>query len=262
LPEYSFPREVIYLIILLSPAKTMNFVDPIPSSFNIEKPIFNNNSILLNDTLRNIDEKLLKQKMNLSDKLLPGVTNLIHNFTGNYKNGRQSIFAYRGAVYKAINSLTFNEKQMAFAQNHLRILSGLYGVLKPLDGIEEYRLEMKTKLHIKNSSSIADYWKDILTNYFRTFENSDVIINLASNEYSKIIDFSKINVPVINISFGEIINNTIKYPPMYSKMARGEMAGFIVRNFLKFPEHLKGFNINNYSYNNKLSSVDNYIFTR
>ncbi len=250
------------MIIIISPAKTMNFIDPIPSYINIGKPQFNDNSIILNNTLRGIDHVLLKQKMNLSDKLLPRVVDFIYTFTGNYKHGRQSIFAYQGAVFKAINSKTFNKKQMTFAQNHLRIISGLYGVLKPLDGIEEYRLEMKTKLQINDTSSISEYWKDTVTNYFTTFNKSNVIINLASNEYSKVIDFPKLNTPVINISFGEIINNTVKYPPMYSKMARGKMAGYIIRNFINKSEQIKYFDLDGYKYNKDFSNEVSYVFTR
>lgn len=238
----------------------MNFLDQIPTDFEISRPFFDEKAFYLNTLLKNTDKNFLKQIMGLSDKLLPQVVNTIRNFSGCSDNTRQAIFAYRGAVYKAINANSFDIKQMDFAQNHLRIISGLYGMLKPLDGIEEYRLEMKTKLF--DTSNLYGYWKDLITNYLTTMDNSQVIINLASNEYSRVIDFSKINLPVIDFYFGEITENQIKFPPMYSKIARGKMSGYIIRNLLTEPEKIKNFNIDNYCFDSKLSTKNKFIFTR
>lgn len=238
----------------------MNFLDQIPTDFEISRPFFDEKAFYLNTLLKNTDKNFLKQIMGLSDKLLPQVVNTIQNFSGYSDNTRQAIFAYRGAVYKAINANSFDIKQMDFAQNHLRIISGLYGMLKPLDGIEEYRLEMKSKLF--DITNLYGYWKDLITNYLTSMDNSQVIINLASNEYSRVIDFSKINLPVIDLYFGEISENQIKFPPMYSKIARGKMTGYIIRNLLTEPEKIKNFNIDNYCFDSKLSTKNKFIFTR
>lgn len=240
----------------------MNFHDPIPSGFDKFEPFFNKDAIYLNSILRNLDKESLKNSMKLSDNLLPHVENIIDNFTGKYQQGRQAVFAYRGAVFKAMNSINFNNNQVIFTQKNLRILSGQYGVLKPLDCIEEYRLDMKTALKTKYSSNMYEYWTQSITNYFKIFNKNKIIINLASNEYSKIIKFSEIKSTIINFSFGEITNNEIKYPPMYSKIARGKMTGYILRNFLTETDQIKNFDTDNYKFNSRLSNKNHYIFTR
>ena len=240
----------------------MNFLDPIPHTLKTLEPLFNNNAIYLNSILRDLDRDTVKNNMKLSDKLLPHVQKIIKNFSGNYKNGRQAIFTYRGAVFKAIDSFSLTKKQIDFAQNHFKILSGLYGVLTPLDGIEEYRMDMKTILKTKEAINMYSYWRKNITDYFVNINSDQVIINLASNEYSKVINFSKIKTPVLNISFGEISNNQIKYPPMYSKMARGLMAGYIIRNYITEPEELKAFNLDSYKFNENVSNKNHFIFNR
>ncbi len=240
----------------------MNFLDSIPSGFEKSKPLYNENAIFLNRILKDIDENLIKNIMNLSDKMLPGIIKNIMEFSDKNKLIRQAIFAYRGAVFKGIDAFSFNKKQMVYAQDHLKILSGMYGVLKPLDEIQEYRLEMKTSLKTIDATNIYAYWKNIITNYFETLDRTQIIINLASNEYSKVIDFSRLKASLINIYFGENTNNRIKSPPMYSKMARGKMTGYIIRNSLKTPEQIKDFHIDNYRFNPIVSDSNNYVFTR
>lgn len=250
------------MIILLSPAKTMNFSDSIPLDYEISKPKFYDKAIFLNSKLREINEDILKEAMNLSEKLSPVIIDSIQKFSTKNNEKRQAVFAYRGAVFKGMNSLSFTKRQISFAQDHLRILSGMYGVLKPLDGIEKYRLEMKTSLETLNESNLYEYWNEIVTNYFDSSAKSNLIINLASKEYSKVINFSKIKKTVINITFGEITNNLIKSPPMYSKIARGLMAGYIIRNLLTTADQLKDFQIDNYKFNPNYSNSNNFTFTR
>ncbi len=250
------------MIILLSPAKTMNLVDAIPNKYPIHKPFFYKNANNLINLLKNMESDDLKHVMNLSEKLLLKVQLILNNFSGDLQNSRQAIFAYRGAVFKGLDSLSLNKKQIQFSQNKIRILSGLYGVLKPLDGIEEYRLDMKTILKTIHSNNLYNYWNELITNYFSIYTNKEFLINLASNEYSKVINFSKLKASKIDIAFGEISNKKIKYPPMYSKMARGKMAGYIVRKMISSPEKLKKFNLDGYTFNSEYSNSNYFLFTR
>jgi len=249
------------LLLLLSPAKTMNFTDKIPMVGNNSEPVFLKQAIFLNKILLQMDSSNLKNALQLSDKqLLPVIDSIKMFCSDNIK--RQAIYAYRGAVYKAIDSLSLNGNQIKFAQNHIRILSGLYGILKPLDLIQQYRLDMKSKIKIPNTTNLYQYWKNIISDYILKDNPYKTLVNLSSREFSKMVDFTIQKVRIIDISFSEINNNILTSPPMYSKIARGKMTGFIIRNFLTVPEEIKKYNLDGYSFNNYLSSDNSYIFTR
>jgi uncharacterized protein len=250
------------LIILLSPAKTMNFQDSLPNDTDKTEPYFLARAKYLNNILRSYDTVQLRNIMKISNKLVPRVTNMISGFSGDGGKGRQAIYAYRGAVFQALDSLTLNKDQLYFAQDHIRILSGLYGVLKAFDSIEEYRLDMKTVLKTDRSDNLYKYWNNSLTNYFCSTYKNETIINLASSEYSKVIKFSKFSANIIDISFAELSDNQLKSPPMYSKIARGRLAGYILRNLITDTEKIKKFNLDNYSFNKKYSNDKQFIFTR
>jgi len=254
-------KEGIYLLILLSPAKTMNFTSTIPMFLHKTEPVFLEHALFLNKILRKMKSMELKTALNLSEKQIQQVKNNIQNFSVP-NTGRQAIYAYIGTVYKGIDILNMNEEQINFAQDHIRILSGLYGILKPLDLIQEYRLDMKSKINIPNSSNLYKYWNNIISDYLIRYKRNETIINLASKEFSKIIDFSQIKTKIVDISFSELNNDKLTSPPMYSKMARGKMTRFIIRNFLTNTEQIKKYNLDGYSFNNNLSSDNSYIFTR
>ena len=240
----------------------MNFADPVPEGIPITNPRFMNNANNLNKLLRDLSDSSLKTRMNLSDKLLTKVRQMIDSLTGKEEYGRQALFAYRGAVFKEIDSISLNKSQLSFTQNHFRILSALYGVLQPFDSIEEYRLDMKTKLQTSETSNLYDYWKRPLTDYFNGIENSKIIVNLASAEFSRMINFSLLKTRAIDIVFGEMKGNILKSPPMYSKMARGKLAGYIIRQKITKPEQIKLFNLDGYTFNMEFSSDIKFVFTR
>ena len=249
------------MLLLLSPAKTMNFSDNIPSFLNSSKPVFFIHSEILNKILKTMDSMQLKTALNISDKQIQRVKNSIHNFSTD-TGGRQALYAYRGAVYKAIDALSLNMDQINFAQRHILIFSGLYGILKPLDLINEYRLDMKSRIKLPNSSSLYKYWGNIISGHLAEHYKNETLINLASDEFSKVIDSSLFKAKTIKIYFSELSSNKRTSPPMYSKIARGKMTGFIIRNFLTSPEQIKKFDLDGYSFNNYLSTELKYIFTR
>lgn len=240
----------------------MNFLDPVSDRVPGTIPFFKKYSIDINKDLRNYDSDTLKRNMNLSDNLLIKVEKIITNFTGKKENGRQAIFTYKGAVFKGIDIPSLNIDNLQFAQNYFRIISAHYGILKPFDLIEEYRLDFKANFKTLDFSSLYNYWKKPFIDYFSITEKPDLIINLLSAEFSKAITFKKLNIKVINLIFGEIDNNTYKSPPMYSKMARGRMAGFIIREFITKPEDLKNFNLDGYRFNKEFSNDNKFVFTR
>ena len=240
----------------------MNFADPVPEGIPITNPRFMNNANNLNKLLRDLSDSSLKTRMNLSDKLLTKVRQMIDSFTGKEEYGRQALFAYRGAVFKEIDSISLNKSQLSFTQNHFRILSALYGVLQPFDSIEEYRLDMKTKFKTAEASNLYNYWKKPLTDYFNRIENNKVIINLASAEFARMINFSMLKTRAIDIVFGEIKGDIFKSPPMYSKMARGKLAGYLIRQKITKPEQIKLFNLDGYTFNMEFSSDIKFVFTR
>ncbi|MFV0290104.1 MAG: peroxide stress protein YaaA [Mangrovibacterium sp.] len=178
--------------------------------------------------------------------------------------GKQSLLAFDGAVYRGIDASSFGHEDFEFAQRHLRILSGLYGVLRPLDLIEPYRLEMGTSINILGKKSLYDFWEEkITTEINRLMElNDGVLINLASEEYFKVIDRKKIKGRIITPQFKEKRNDTYKTIVIYAKQARGMMCRFMIKNKLQIAEELMAFDYEGYYFNNDLSKGDNWIFTR
>jgi len=240
----------------------MNFKDSVSVKIPESVPFFYQSSIKLNKYLRELDSADLKKNMNLSDNLFVKVQKIISNFTGKTGNGRQAIFAYQGAVFKGIDVPSLSMTHLEFAQSYLRIISAQYGILRPYDLIEEYRLDFKTKFKTNKYNSLYDYWEIPFMEYFTNTETKNPILNLSSFEFSKAINFKKSKTRIIDIVFGEKHDNTYKSPPMYSKIARGKMAGYIIRNFITDSEKIKRFNLDGYKYNGTLSIDNKLIFTR
>ena len=178
------------------------------------------------------------------------------------------MLAFDGAVYRGIASESFDKKDLEFAQSNLRILSGLYGIIRPLDMIKEYRLEMGTKIKFKTYRNLYNYWEDKLTKFIlEEIEKSygdKVLINIASNEYSKVLDLKEINkvYKVINVEFKEKKGEEYKVVGTYAKKARGLLVNYIIKNKITNVEDIKLFDKDNYILNNELSSDTELIFTR
>lgn len=180
------------------------------------------------------------------------------------KEVKQAIALFNGAAYKGLDATSLSESELLALQDNLRILSGLYGILKPLDLIYPYRLEMGTKFAVDSKrKNLYAFWKDQLTDFLnKETTPDDTIVNLASTEYFKAIDTKKLQARVITPIFKEIKGDTYKVVMMYAKTARGKMLRYIVRENIENAEALKGYAVDGYSYNESLSSEQEWVFVR
>lgn len=181
----------------------------------------------------------------------------------NSHNSKQAILAFTGDAYRGMDAQSFSKSEFHYAQNHLRILSGLYGLLKPLDLIQPYRLEMGTKLEISSKEkNLYAVWKETTTNALSNELKGDYLVNLASNEYFKSIDTKKLDGKVLTIGFKDFKNGEYKTIMTYAKFARGLMSRYIIKNEIVDVQEIKGFDYDNYSFNEPLSTEQEWIFTR
>ncbi|MGL4949287.1 MAG: peroxide stress protein YaaA [Anaeroplasmataceae bacterium] len=239
--------------IIISPAKKMRSCDFYkPKS----TPIFINESNELLDVLKNLDLDSLKQSMNLKDKLGLETFNLYKNI--DTSNIDPAILSYDGIMYKYMGIDVFNNNEFKYIEDNLYIISGLFGLLKPFDGIYKYRLEFNTKI---NNIDLYEFWSDKI--YKELFKDSDIVINLASNEYSKTIrKYLKPNNKFIDIKFYEKDNDKLIEKGVYVKIARGEMIKYLASNNINDLEGIKNFNYQEYQFDNSLSNDMNIIFVR
>ncbi|HHB77724.1 MAG TPA: peroxide stress protein YaaA [Saprospiraceae bacterium] len=253
------------MLILLSPAKTLQETPPL--TLKPTQTRFKAETATIVHTLAQKSLPELKKLMKLSDSLAALTYGRYQNFEEKYskKNAEPAGFAFNGAVYQGLDLASLSEEALIFAQAHLRILSGLYGVLRPLDLIQPYRLEMGTKLSFDRYKNLYDFWGDKIT----TLLNKDLkktksktIINLASKEYFKSVDTKKHDGPVLTIDFREARDGQYKFITFNAKKARGLMARYIIQNQLQNPEDLKGFIDDDYSFNPNISSPNHWFFTR
>jgi hypothetical protein len=214
--------------------------------------------------LRGYSADNLSKLMNTSEKIseLNYKRNIKWSLPFNKSNSLQALLMFKGDVYKGISVKDFNKDDFLFAQKSLRILSGLYGILKPLDLIQPYRLEMGTQLQIGKHRNLYDFWGDEITNIINNDKNNDYLINLASVEYFKSINVDNLKSKLINVSFKEKRDGKYKIIAIYSKRARGLMSRFIIKNKIIDPKSLKKFNLEDYKFNKTLSSDSDLVFTR
>lgn len=244
--------------IIISPAKNMsqNNKELEYNSF----PIFLENTKKILSTLREKNQSELQNIWKCNDKLLEENIQRIKNMDLS-KNLNPAILAYEGMVFKHLIPAVLEDNNIEYLQKNLRILSGFYGVLKPLDGITPYRLEMQSKLKIDSFKNLYNFWGDKI--YREILDESKIIINLASKEYTKAIEkFLTEDIRFITCSFVEKSGDQLVTKGTYSKMARGEMARFIAKHNLEKPEELKKFNKLGYIFREDLSSETEYIFER
>jgi len=253
------------MIIVLSPAKTL---DESPTDFeHNSQPVFLKESRKLVSVLKKKDKNDLKKLMNVSEKIAILNEDRFNKFKTpfNIKNSKQAIFAFKGDVYLGFNVETLSEEDLLYAQNHLRIISGLYGLLKPLDLIQAYRLEMGTRLPNDHGSNLYEFWGDKITealNLEPELQEEDFLVNLASQEYFRSVKKNKLNAQVLNIHFKEDRNGVLKVISFTAKKARGAMAQQIIKKRLNSPDQLKKLNILDHKYVAKLSNVKNYMFVK
>lgn len=255
------------MLMIISPAKTLDFTKENKAGYSTNT-IFNNEIKELIDVLDKYTIDDLSKLMKISEKLAEENYDRYQKFFTDEIECKEALLAFDGAVYKGIDSKTFNCEDLEYAQRNLRILSGLYGVIRPLDMIKEYRLEMGTKLKFKTYKSLYNYWEDKLTNFIlKEIESSSgdkVLINIASNEYSKVLDLKEIGkkYKVINVDFKEKRGEEYKVVGTYAKKARGLLVNNIIKNKIVNVENIKAFNKEEYVFNSELSTDSEFIFTR
>jgi hypothetical protein len=250
--------------LVISPAKSLDFETALPTQKHTE-PTFLKQSERLNKLLKKKSAKNLSNLMSISDAL--GQLNYERNqawelpFTTN--NSRPAIYAFNGDVYRGLDAYTIPEEKLDILQNSVRILSGLYGLLKPLDLMQPYRLEMGTKMPVGTNKNLYEFWKkDITEALNKELGDDEVFLNLASNEYFKAIDTKALKVPVITANFKDFKNGKYKVISFYAKEARGAMARYVVDTNAQTIEDLKGFNYMDYGLSEELSKDNDLVFTR
>ena len=250
--------------IIISPAKKLDI--NVTSAYKSTKACHLYHSELLVKILKKYDIKKLAKLMSISMNLAQ--LNLERyqdwNLPFDLDLAKQAIFLFQGDVYKGMEAHTFSKKELDFAQSHLRILSGLYGILKPLDLIMPYRLEMGTKLTNQRGKNLYDFWNRIITDHLMSEMKSDEpLVNLASNEYSKSIDFKLLNKnPIITPIFKDFKNGKLKIVSFFAKKARGRMCNYIIRNQLTHIDDLLNFNQDGYSFYEEGSTKFQPVFAR
>ena len=251
--------------ILISPAKSLDFDSNI-DSLKCTQPVFLNKTSQINSVLKEKSPKDLMQLQGISQKLSDLNWKRNNDYVDNHnnKNSRPAVYAFNGDVYNGIDVKTLSEDKVYDLQKSLRILSGYYGVLKPLDLIQPYRLEMGTKLAVNGSENLYKFWSENITNsILAEMSKEDLLINLASNEYFEAFDKKKFDGRIISPVFKDFKNGKLKIISFYAKKARGMMVRYIVDNDVSSYNELLGFNLGNYSYNEAETSDENFpVFTR
>lgn len=253
------------MIAIVSPAKTLDFETQ--NNFNHTLPRFQNEALKLINVLKEMSEQGIGELMSISDKLASLNVERYHHFKKkkNPVGSKQAIFAFQGDVYQGLKAETFSQKDIEFAQDHFRILSGLYGLLRPLDLIQPYRLEMGTKLQVNGSDNLYEFWNNKIVSQLNRdlkTQGDNILINLASNEYFKAVERKTLKARVIDIEFLDFNGGEYKFITFYAKKARGMMSRYIIKNQLKEVEHLQGFDYEGYLFDKNASEENKLVFKR
>ncbi len=254
------------MLMVISPAKKLDIETPPPVKKKTQATLLNDAELLIMD-LRKLAPQEVSSLMGISDAL--GTLNYDRyqqwQQPFSLENAKQAVFAFKGDVYVGLDAESLGNDELQFAQQHLRILSGLYGLLRPLDLMQAYRLEMGTKFENSRGKDLYQFWGNKITDELNTQikkNKSDVLINLASNEYFKSVNKAHLNAEIITPVFKDKKNGQYKIISFFAKKARGLMAAYIIKKQIADPKKLKRFNVDGYSYNADLSKGNEWVFTR
>lgn len=251
--------------IVISPAKSLDFETPLPTKLYSEYS-FQKQSLAIDKVLKKKKPKQLMELMDISDKLAD--LNWQRNQERNVaeltsENARQAIYAFSGDVYIGLDAYTLSEEKINVLQDKLRILSGLYGLLKPLDLMQPYRLEMGTKLPIGKNKNLYEFWKATITKELNSqLAKEELFVNLASNEYFDAVDVKKLKATVITPEFKDYKDGKLKMISFFAKKARGMMVRYIIDTNAETVDDLKKFNYEGYGFDANLSNGNKLVFTR
>ena len=257
-------KENYSMKIVISPAKSLNFEKELPVA-TFSQPLFLKQSKIVHAELKQKTPKELANLMAISDKL----ANLNWQRNKNWKtpftphNARPAVYAFDGDVYTGLDAYSIPETQLELLQDRVRILSGLYGLLKPLDLIQPYRLEMGTKMIIGENNNLYEFWKKTITETLnKELKKDELFINLASNEYFSVINTKALKVPVITPEFKDYKDGKLKMISFFAKRARGMMVRYIIDKQATTVDDLKGFDYEGYAFDAGLSKGNQLVFTR
>lgn len=252
------------MLVVVSPAKSL---DMSPVDLPATHPAFQEDAVRLSKTARNLTLKELKGLMDISDDLARLNRDRFKAFAEepSAEATKPAALAFNGDTYQGLEAKTLSEDDLAWAQDHLRILSGLYGLLRPLDAIQPYRLEMGSRLKTRRGKSLYDYWGDTIAKALNAQAEevgTDTLINCASQEYFGAADRKALKLRVITPQFMEVKDGKPRIVSFFAKRARGAMARFIIENRVTEPEGIKDFTSGGYAYEPDLSEGDKWVFVR
>ncbi|MCF6295807.1 MAG: peroxide stress protein YaaA [Flavobacteriaceae bacterium] len=250
--------------LVLSPAKSLNFESKLPTTITSEA-CFLTEAERLNKLLKKKSARSLSKLMSISNNL--GQLNYERNqdwhlpFTKD--NARQAIYAFSGDVYRGLDAYNISEEKLNTLQDTVRIISGLYGILKPMDLMQPYRLEMGTKFPVDKNKNLYEFWRKRITQALNDeLVDDELFLNLASNEYFKAIDTKALKVPVVTPIFKDFKNGTYKTIAIFAKLARGYMTRYIINTNAKTIDDVKGFNYEGYGFSESMSTKTELTFIR
>ncbi len=254
------------MLIIISPAKTLNFEKQNLTQVYSHPKFISQSKILIKE-LRKLKPDDIAKLMKISPKLAYLNFERFQQWeaSSTIDTAKQALLSFKGEVFNGIKVESYTKEDLDFSQSHLRILSGLYGILKPLDLISPYRLEMGTKISVSGKNNLYEFWDDKITSSLNKSINEqgdNILINLASNEYFKSVKVNKLKANVISPVFKDFKNGQYKIISIYAKKARGLMTSFILKNRLSKLDELKLFDAEGYYYNDKLSKPEQPVFTR
>ncbi|WP_336368112.1 peroxide stress protein YaaA [Marinobacter sp. C2H3] len=253
------------MLMIISPAKTLDYESPLATQ-TYTQPDFVDDACELVDQLKTLEPHQISNLMSISDKLGQLNAERFRDWHTPFtpENARQAVLAFKGDVYTGLDAEQFSEDDFAFAQDHLRMLSGLYGVLKPLDLMQPYRLEMGTRFENTRGKDLYAFWGNRITNEINRLLAADdgVLVNLASNEYFKSVRKKDLKGRLITPQFKDWKNGQYKMISFYAKKARGLMCRFAIENRITQADDLKGFNLEGYAFSAADSDADNWVFLR
>ncbi|TGD59553.1 peroxide stress protein YaaA [Flavobacterium humi] len=250
--------------IVVSPAKSLDFEKVLPNG-QFSKPAFLKHTKEIVAVLKKLKPKDLSELMDISENLaeLNWQRNKKFKTPFTPENARPAVYTFNGDVYIGLDAFTIPEEKLPVLQNKLRILSGQYGILKPLDLMQAYRLEMGTQLVVGEHKNLYGFWKEIITNALnKELKKNELFVNLASNEYFSAVDAKKLKVPVITPEFKDYKDGKLKMISFFAKKARGMMVRYIIDHDIETLEGLKGFNYEGYAFDANLSKGNTLVFTR
>lgn len=252
--------------ILISPAKSLDYATTVPVT-EVSKPVFLKEAKVINTVLKELSPAELSSLMKISSNLseLNWKRNQERKFIHSKETEcfRQAMYAFNGDVYTGLDAYTLSENKVYKLQDKLRILSGLYGILKPLDAIEPYRLEMGTKIKIGEANNLYEFWKPIIVKALnKEMKAEELLVNLASNEYFSAVDKKLLKARLVTPEFKELREGKLKTISFFAKKARGMMVRYIVDQEIETIEELKGFNVEGYAFSEEASKKDTLVFIR